>query len=181
MGKDSGPPGPRQRGDPRAPSCWEVSTGPRRLPGPSRAGLVTFWASCRAYRPLWQGAQEAACCPAPNPPHRLKEPPVWAVPLPPSAPARGWGARVDTAVPRLGCRGPHTIRQGGPGGLGARCRGREEAIGPGQGAEARRGALGQLRVSGQHLLATSPGTATRPGAMPRHATPPCRCLEPGRP
>ena len=40
--------------------------------------------------------------------------------------------------------------------------------GPGQGAEARRGALGQLRVSGRHLLTRSPGTATRLGAMPHH-------------
>ena len=101
VGKDLGPPRPRQRGDPRAPSCWEVNTGPRRLPGPSRAGLVTFWASSRAYRPLWQGAQEAACSPP-------QIHPRVGCPFAPSAPAQGWGARVDTAVPRLGCRGPHT-------------------------------------------------------------------------
>lgn len=135
-GEGLGTPRAPPAGDPRALSCWEVNTGPRRLPGPSRAGLVTFWASSRAYRPLWRGAQEVACSPAPNPPHQLKEPFVWAVPLPPR-PLRGGGGRVWTLPSQGWAAGGHThIRQGGSGGLGAPCRGREEVIGPGQGAEA---------------------------------------------
>ena len=162
MGKDSRPPRPYQWGDPRAPSCREVNTGPPPPPGVQQSRPGQFLGQFPSLPPT--EGKEPRRWPAP-PPHRLKEPLVWDGPLPPRPLCGGGGARVDTDVPRLSCWGHTPIRRMGWGPAAEA----GQVSGPGQGAEASSGALGS---SGCPAGTCSPQGRAQPLALgERHATP----------